>query len=271
MNKSRKGFVLIGNPLIVLVLMRLLKFDTITGFKAGLTVAQISEFSLLVADMALKNGTITDSDLTMLTIVGGITMTGSSYMILYSDELYEKIRPTLKFFGMHKQEEYDVESYKRKQVADRVIIFGFNRMARSLEALIKKRERRFLVIDNDPVRLEYAEKLGATTAFGDLQDENLIHQLKLNEAHLIISTVPDMQANLGLLYYLKENDISVPTVVNAFYDQDAVLLYDEGADFVIHPYILVSGLLERIVMNKDTKTGLKRAAAKDIDFLSKYK
>lgn len=264
-------FVLVGNPLIVLILMRLLKFDTITGFKAGLTVAQISEFSLLVADMALKNGTITDSDLTMLTIVGGITMTGSSYMILYSDQLYEKIRPTLKFFGIYKQEEYDVESYKRKQIADRVVIFGFNRMARSLEGLIKKGERRFLIIDNDPARLDYADRLGATTAFGDLKDENLIHELKLKEAHLIISTVPDMHANLGLLYYLKENNIGVPTVVNAFYDQDAMLLYEEGADFVIHPYLLVSGLLERIVMNKDTKMGLKRAAAKDINFLSKYK
>lgn len=264
-------FILIGNPLIVMIIMKLLKFDTITGFKAGLTVAQISEFSLLVADMALKNNTITQADLTMLTIVGGITMTVSSYMILYSDELYEKIRPVLKVVGLFHPEDYDVDSYKRKQLKDRIVIFGFSRMARNLEEIIKSKEKKFLIVDNDPSRLEYAEKLGATTAFGDMKDETLIHDLKLDQAELIISTVPDMQANIGLLYALREHNINVPVVANAFHDQDAVTLYENGADFVVHPYLLVSSLIQRIVSNKDTRAGLKRAANKDLEFLNNNK
>lgn len=262
-------FILIGNPFIVMVIMRFLKFDTIVGFQAGLTVAQISEFSLLVAAIALENGTISQSDLTMLTIVGGITMTASSYMILYSEELYDKLRPLIKRTWLYSEEEYDVESFKRKRVQDRIIIFGFNRMSRSLHEVIKSKKKKFLVIDNDPAQLEYAERLGATTAFGDLKDETLLHDLKLEQADLIISTVPDIQANLGLLYTLEKLDIKIPVIVNAFYDQDALTLYEQGADFVIHPYILTSNFLQRVVTNKDTLSSLKRAAKKDRSLLKK--
>ncbi|NCN51091.1 MAG: sodium:proton exchanger, partial [Candidatus Pacebacteria bacterium] len=41
-------FVLVGNPVIVLIIMNLLGFHKKTGFQAGLTVAQISEFSLIL-------------------------------------------------------------------------------------------------------------------------------------------------------------------------------------------------------------------------------
>ena len=41
------AFVLIGNPIIVMIIMGLLGYRKRTGFLAGLTVAQISEFSLI--------------------------------------------------------------------------------------------------------------------------------------------------------------------------------------------------------------------------------
>jgi hypothetical protein len=264
-------YVLIGNPIVVMTLMKFLKFDSITGFKTGLTVAQISEFSLLVANMALANGTLKDADLTMLTLVGGITMTGSSYLILYSDQLYEKLKPLLKVVKLHKEEVYNADGYSRKQLKNRIVIFGFNRMAGSLADVIKSKDKKFIVIDNDPSRLDYADKLGATTAFGDLKDETLINDLKLQDSDLIISTVPDMTANLVLLQYVKDNNIDVPVIVNAFHDVDAIELYKEGASFVIHPYLLVSGFLHRVVTNKDTEASLGRAAEKDLAFLKSRK
>jgi Kef-type K+ transport system membrane component KefB len=48
-------FVLIGNPLIVLVIMGLMGYRKRTGFLAGLTVAQISEFSLIFMAMGCRS------------------------------------------------------------------------------------------------------------------------------------------------------------------------------------------------------------------------
>lgn len=56
-------FVLIGNPLIVLVLMGRMGYQSRTGFLAGLTVAQISEFSLILAALGLSLGHIDEQTL----------------------------------------------------------------------------------------------------------------------------------------------------------------------------------------------------------------
>lgn len=49
-------FVLVGNPLIVLVIMGLMGYPARVSFLAGLTVAQISEFSLILAALGLSLG-----------------------------------------------------------------------------------------------------------------------------------------------------------------------------------------------------------------------
>jgi predicted Kef-type K+ transport protein len=47
--------VLIGNPLIVLAIMGAMGYRKRTGFLAGLTVAQISEFSLIFVAMGVSS------------------------------------------------------------------------------------------------------------------------------------------------------------------------------------------------------------------------
>ncbi len=257
-------FVLIGNPLIVLVLLRLLGFNSRIGFFAGLTVAQISEFSLLVADMAFSAGQISASEITLLTIVGGITMTGSSYMILYNQQIYDLLKPLMSWMD---KGDTRTENYARKHVRNRVVVFGFSRMARGIHELIEAKERKFLVIDKDLTKLELAESMGATTAYGDLRDSDLLTGLKLDQASMIISTVPDKQANLGLLYYLQENQINIPVIVNAHQDEDAVSMYEAGADFVLHPYLLSGDLLQKIVERDHPISYLHRVANKDLNVM----
>jgi predicted Kef-type K+ transport protein len=65
-------FVLIGNPLIVLVIMGAMRYRKRTAFLAGLTVAQISEFSLILVALGVRVGHIDES------ILGLVTMVGSS-------------------------------------------------------------------------------------------------------------------------------------------------------------------------------------------------
>ncbi|WP_197723363.1 cation:proton antiporter [Thiomicrorhabdus aquaedulcis] len=88
-------FVLIGNPLIVMAIMGYMGYRKRTGFLAGLTVAQISEFSLILAALGFNLGHIDQETVGLITLVGLITISASTYMILYSHPLYEKLSPFL--------------------------------------------------------------------------------------------------------------------------------------------------------------------------------
>ncbi len=96
------GFVLLGNPLIVLIIMGLLGYRKRTSFLAGLTVAQISEFSLIFAGLGLSIGHITNEVVGLITMVGLITIGLSTYMILYSHQLFEFLSPVLNVFQRSK-------------------------------------------------------------------------------------------------------------------------------------------------------------------------
>jgi len=91
-------FVLVGNPLIVVIIMGILGYRRRTGLLAGLTVAQISEFSLIVAALGLSLGHIDPETMGLITLVGVVTICLSTYMILYSDVLYRVLAGPLKIF-----------------------------------------------------------------------------------------------------------------------------------------------------------------------------
>ena len=63
-------FVLIGNPLIVMAIMGWMGYRKRTGFLAGLTVAQISEFSLMLGALGKNLGHIDSDVLGLITLVG---------------------------------------------------------------------------------------------------------------------------------------------------------------------------------------------------------
>jgi Kef-type K+ transport system membrane component KefB len=91
-------FVLVGNPLIVMAIMGYMGYRKRTGFLAGLTVAQISEFSIVFVAMGITLGHIGVSTLGLTTLVGLVTITGSTYLILYSHPLFDRLAPWLGLF-----------------------------------------------------------------------------------------------------------------------------------------------------------------------------
>jgi Kef-type K+ transport system membrane component KefB len=85
-------FVLIGNPFIFMWIITRLGFGERTSFLTSVTVAQISEFSFIFAAMGLTTGLIGEEILSLIAVVGLITIGVSSYMILYNHGLYRVSR-----------------------------------------------------------------------------------------------------------------------------------------------------------------------------------
>src|SRR6185437_2698310 len=89
-------FVLIGKPLIVFFLMNVLGYSTKQSYQTGLSLAQVSEFSFILATLGLTLGHLDNSTVTLITLTGLITIAGSSYFILYSDEIFPYVQNLLK-------------------------------------------------------------------------------------------------------------------------------------------------------------------------------
>lgn len=81
-------FTLIFKPLIVIITLSFLGYSRRTNFFTGVSMAQISEFSIIVIVLGVTIGQISTEILSMITIIGLITIAGSTYMMKYSPKIY---------------------------------------------------------------------------------------------------------------------------------------------------------------------------------------
>ncbi len=224
-------FVLIGNPLIVLILMGLMGYKKRTGFLSGLTVAQISEFSLVLMAMGLALGHVSGAAVSMVTIVGIVTITASTYMIHHGNRLYERFSNILSIFERrYLSEKYD---YKHSRKYDYVLI-GHHRMGYSIMKELNKEKT--LVVDFNPTTIKNLIKRGIPCLYGDVTDREITDSIYRFQPKLIISTVPTFEENMLIINAFKATDAGV--FVTANYVKDALDLYKAGADYVIFPQVL---------------------------------
>jgi Kef-type K+ transport system membrane component KefB len=140
-------FVLVGNPIIVILIMNAAGYNRRTGFMAGLTVAQISEFSLILASLGMQVGHLSQEILSLVTLVGLITIAGSTYLILYADAIYPKIASWLRLLELVKRRRNEKGAVGEDYTS---VIFGFDRVGHRFVEALKEIEQRFLVVDYNP-------------------------------------------------------------------------------------------------------------------------
>lgn len=226
-------FVLIGNPLIVMVIMGYLGYRSRVSFKAGLAVAQISEFSLILIALGFSLGQVESSVLSLVTLVGVITITVSTYFILYSDPIYNRLSKFLILF------EFRTTSVSESEDAIAhpydAIIIGAGRLGSSVTSGLLDKNANLLVVDTDPQALKRVQHRRVTTLFGDVSDADFASNLPLNEADAIICTVQDRSTNLVLLETLSRFNFTGSICLTAMDEPTAKLFKQNPGVTVIKP------------------------------------
>jgi Kef-type K+ transport system membrane component KefB len=229
-------FVLVGNPLIVMAIMGAMGYRKRTGFLAGLTVAQISEFSIIFIAMGIGIGHISNNTLGLVTMVGLLTIALSVYMILYAGPLFEKLSPWLSFFE-RKQPYREMNAETMLDDADSppdVIVIGLGRYGGQLAAQLKTAGLDVLGLDLDPEAAQDSRGLGIRVKFGDAIDAELIATLPLHSQGWIVSTLPDFDSNRTLLRLLRESQYGGELVFVARDDASGMALKGIGASIVLY-------------------------------------
>ena len=237
-------FVLIGNPLIVLAIMGYMGYRKRTGFLAGLTVAQISEFSLIFMAMGITIGHVGDPAMGLVTLVGLVTIALSVYMITWSHKLYEIFEPFLGVFerrtAFREAEDADAAALDRRYD---FVVFGLGRYGCRIGQGLKEKGFRVLGIDFDPEALETWRQMGMTAAYGDATDPEFVAHLELKDVRAVVSAVPRERGNmieadpqLALLHGLKSANYRGKVFLSVQQVAEAEKLLTQGASVILKPF-----------------------------------
>lgn len=230
-------FVLIGNPLIVMAIMGVLGYRKRTGFLAGLTVAQISEFSLILGALGVSLGHIDRETMGLITFVGLITISTSTYMIVFSHPLYEKLEPWLKLFERRTPYRERQPDALAEDGIGEVILFGMGRYGASIAQVLRVRGCRVRSIDYNPQLVRSGDAMGYPVLYGDAGDPEYIASLPLAGVQWVVSTARERHVNQTLIHSLRGVGYAGRIAVAAHGAGEVARLQQAGADLVLVPYM----------------------------------
>lgn len=256
--------VILLKPIIVMILMRSFHYTKRTNFLTGITLAQVSEFSLIILALGISKGYATTETLSMLTLTTVITIAISTYGIIYGERIYQRISPALSIFETKRAARERKEKLKKDYEA---ILFGYNRIGFGILTSLQKIKKNYLVVDFNPETISALEKLKIPCIYGDISDTDMLEEIPIKRAKLIVSTVPEFEANYLLIEEIRKVNKNAIIIVRAHQISEALDLYKKGADYVLTPHFLGGQYVSKMIEEIQTTTGYQKEREKHIQML----
>jgi Kef-type K+ transport system membrane component KefB len=246
------AFVVLSRFLSVYPLVMISGGGRRAAFVSSINLAQISEFSLVIASLGVQYGHIGQQ--TVATIIYALALTAvvSSYGIRFSHPLYlafnrvmDRVRP-----------QASAEQWRPLAAQDYdIAILGYHRGARAVVEAIARTKPSLLghivVVDFNPLTLEEVRAKGICGMFGDISSLETLKLAHLERAQIILSTIPDLLLrgidNLGLVRLCRAVAPHAAIVATANDERHERRLRSEGATFVVRPHELVGECLAEFV------------------------
>jgi len=258
-------FVILIKPLVVMAIMGIYGYRKKTGFMSGVSLAQISEFSLILLIAGVAVGHISKEILSLVTMVGLITIAISTYLIIYSEKIFALFEGGLTLF-----ERNNVKGEMRRREPYEAVLFGYNHIGQDIIESFKNLDKAYVVIDFDP---DVIEKLGNEKIkfkYGDADDNAFLDDLNLKQIKMAASTIPDLETNLLLIDKIKKANKGAIIIMVSNSVEDTQKLYKRGASYVIMPHYISGHHASRIIRKYGfSRGGFNIEKDKHLNYLSR--
>jgi Trk K+ transport system NAD-binding subunit len=157
-------------------------------------------------------------------------------MILYSHPLYERLAPWLGIFERkNPHRELAANKDRPDDKHPDLIIFGLGRYGGRLALGLKDSGLSIMGVDFDPEISRSYRRKGLTVRFGDGIETDFIESLPLKGVSWVVSTLPDLISNKGLLQALQDHHYQGKIAVVAREEIDGAALKKLGVTNVLLP------------------------------------
>ena len=240
--------VLIVKPFIIIVICAVARYTKRNSFLASISLAQISEFSLIIVAEGLLLGHVSRDLFSLTVLLAVITITATSYLMQFELKIFSFLSKYLTPFDMAATTEQ--LQYIPENLEYDFILIGYDRIGYGIFKMLEKARKTFLVVDFNPDIVKKLAIKKIPCLYGDIGDPEILERLNLKKTGFVVSTVPGVEDNIIIIKKVKHENPRAAVFVTATVIDEALILYKEGADYVILPHFLggerVSSLIEEI-------------------------
>ncbi|MBO1068072.1 MAG: sodium:calcium exchanger [Dolichospermum sp. DEX189] len=254
------ALVFVGKFLIITPLVSLFRYPLKTSLIVGLGLAQIGEFSFVLASEGQALGLVSRRIYLLILGTTAVTLMLTPFVLRLVPFLFDfaESMPWLKPYLVDDQARDFSEDLPQK---NHIVVCGYGRLGKNLVKLLQQYQLSVVVIDQSESRIQQLREAGIAYVYGNAVSLHVLETAGVSHAQGMAIALPDPASIRLCLKRSLEVCPELDTVVRATQDKNIEILYQLGAKEVVQPefeaslemvnHLLITvGLLPEVVQEK---------------------
>jgi CPA2 family monovalent cation:H+ antiporter-2 len=245
--------IVVGKALIIMWLIHAIGFPIRIAVTVGLSLAQIGEFSFVIAEMARTKNWYTLSEYNTILAASVISLLLSPMLFALSpviSRMAARFVPGERFREL--REEIQVQ---RSVMRDHVILCGFGRVGSRVAQQLLGRKVPVVVIDLDPESILRARNQNIPTIYGDAEAREVLELANPHTASIAILTMPESSSAMVAARRLKEINPRLTVLARTHEEGKITDLRRCGVDHVVFAEEETARVIVRLALGSVVKKG----------------
>jgi monovalent cation:H+ antiporter-2, CPA2 family len=229
------ALVFLGKFVIITFVVRAFKYNWKTALITGLGLAQIGEFSFVLASEGLNLGLVSRRIYLLILGTTAVTLILTPFVLEIAPKLllWAENVPFLK--QCLAETDTPLQTAIDLPEKDHIVVCGYGKVGRNLVKLLQENQRNVVVIDESESNIQKLRDLGVSYVYGNPASLHVLETAGVSQASAMVLALPDAMSTRLALKRSLELAPALDIVVQANKDKDIELLYQLGAKEVVQP------------------------------------
>ncbi|MDQ3160015.1 MAG: cation:proton antiporter, partial [Pseudomonadota bacterium] len=222
------ALIVVGNGLAVYALVRAMKLPQLTSLTLAASLAQIGEFSFILAGLGLTLKVLPQQGLDLVLAGALLSIIANPFLLSWLDRWQQaRASEVAATMVMAPNSEVPVG------MTGHTIVVGYGRVGRDLTRLLQARGVPLVLIESDPDRIEQARGNGLIALRGNATLDKILNDARPDTAHLAILAMPQALEAAEISARLKAINPAISVLARAHSEAEVKHLLEHGADAAV--------------------------------------
>jgi CPA2 family monovalent cation:H+ antiporter-2 len=232
------GLILVGKFVIWTAVVRPFGYSTWTAILAGVGLTQIGEFSFILVQVARSSGLVGPDVYNATLAASLVTILMNAALVRFVPNWIGKVR-LARHAAVH-------PSFAPQKLERHVVLCGYGRVGSEVGTALDTFRIPYVVIEVDPDIVETLSSRGIFCLFGDGAHERILQEAGVQNASLVVLTLPEGNKNQLVIRGIRRHNPGVPILTRSHSPADQEALLEAGASEIIQPELEASATMIRL-------------------------
>jgi predicted Kef-type K+ transport protein len=204
-----------------------------TSFLTAASLTTYSEFALIVADVAVKNGLLAEQWLVTAALTVAASFAVAAPLNAFAHPLYRWLAPWLEKLERDKRHPDDEPI---SLGSAEILVVGMGRVGAGAYDYLRQQHENIVGVDSDPAKIESNIRAGRRVAYADAEDPSFWHLLHLGRLRAIMLALPDLDAKLVAARALRARGFKGLLSATHLYPEEYAPIIAAGCDVSYNYY-----------------------------------